>query len=597
MTRRLVTGLLGGLLLAASAGCGIPDNTEVRVEGPGPATEAGASSGGRVEPPGRTASDSPEEFVEHFLSAAAGEPDGAYDRVRQFIATTDRAQLPIKQGSEVALTVVRLVEPPGIVTAPDEIRVTLKVQQVGQLGADGVLGPPEATATSYEFGLRPTVQESGDETDWFVVDPPPVPLLSVDALQDYYTPQTIYFWSSDRRRLVPDQRYLPRAVPEDRRVSEVVRWLTGGPSTWLRKGASPVPDRPRLINNATRTGDRWEVNLDMPGEDSTRLELFGTQLAHSLPDPDGQLELKVGNQSRLIIKDVAQRRQALPVYQLGGEPPQPFCVYEGAVHPLYYPDQAGGSAVPVAAVANTGVISAGFSRSGQRVLAALVVNGGSGRQHLSAGAGVAPVASFTRSAQGFRKMGQPVWLRSADPQAPTGLVVADGQLYRFDERARLQGVPVGAPGAVTAVAASLDGHRVAFIAGGGLYVASVNQEGDGLAVGQPRQLRTSLTGLTAVDWYGENSLVVAGSNGQPAIYEIGVDGVRETELRPTGATVTHLSAYPANPAARFGMVMYEANRVAYRGFPAERIAREQVREIDGTPPGRAGNPTAPFFLY
>ncbi|NJP31966.1 LpqB family beta-propeller domain-containing protein [Micromonospora thermarum] len=597
MSRRpALGGLLAALLLLGPVGCGIPDDTEVRVEGSGPAAEAGATSGGRVEPPSRTASDTVEEFVANFLSAAAGEPDGAYDRVRQFVDSADRPRLQEKQGSAVSLTVVRLIGPPRIVASPDQSRVTLRVQQVGQLGADGVLEPPEATATSYEFGLRPTLQDSGVETDWYVVDPPAVLLLSVEALKNYYTPRPVYFWSSDRSRLVPDERYLPRAVPKDRLVSEVVRWLTGGPSNWLRKGVSPARDDTRLINNATRTDDRWEVNLDMPGDDRTRLEQLGTQLAWSLPELTGQLELKVNNQSRLTIDDLAQRRQAFPAYTVD-DAPQRFCVYEGAVHSLDYPGEPSGP-VPVAATANTRVVSAGFSRYERGILAALVVTGQNGRQHLSVGVGADPVTAFTRSqGTGYATMGRPVWLRSANP--PAGLVVADGQLYRFDSQARMSRVPLTAAGNVTGVAASPDGHRLAVIAGNALYVLAVNHNGGVLDAGSPRQLYTSLTNLSAVDWSGENTLVVGGSAGQPAIYEISVDGARESALREaTGAAVTHLAAYPANPAnpaAQIsGKVMYEANGVAFRGVPFEQIKRDPVQGVTQPP---AGNPTAPFFLY
>ncbi|MDM4722616.1 hypothetical protein QTQ03_24585 [Micromonospora sp. WMMA1363] len=603
MSRRVATaGLLGALLLGP-AGCGIPDHTEVRVERSGPAAEAGASIGRQVEPPLRTASDNPEEFVVNFLSAAAGEPDGAYDRVRQFIATADRSQLQAKRGSEVELTVVRLIKDPEVVTGQDESEVTLTVQQVGQLGADGVLKPPESSVTSYSFGLRPTFHEAGDETDWYVVDPPAILLLSVEALDLYYTPRTIYFWSTDRRRLVPDQRYLPRAVPADRRVSEVVRWLTGGPSDWLRRGVSPLPDRTQLINNATRTGDRWEVNLDMPGDDGSRLGQLGSQLAWSLPDFDGQLELKIRNQSRLVIDDLEQRRQSVRLYPID-DAPQRFCVYEGAVHALGDPGEANSPvAVPVVAGADTEVVSAGLSRSRQNILAALVVTGQNGRQHLSVGVGVGPVTVSARSSgAGFGSMGRPVWLRSADPQAPTGLVVADGELYHFDAQAQLSQVPLGVSGPVTAVATSLDGHRLAVVAGGALHVVAVNHDGGALTTGSARPLPTSLTKLTAVDWYGENRLVVAGSADQPAIYQVGVDGVEETPLlETTGAAVTHLSAYPASPTSEsmhLGAVMYEANGVAFRGVPFERIQREQVQDVTPPPPGvRAGNPTAPFFLY
>ncbi|ABP53445.1 LpqB family beta-propeller domain-containing protein [Salinispora tropica] len=589
MSRRLPVGLLVGVLLVTAAGCGIPGETEVRIEGPGPAAEAGASSGGRVEPPSRTAADSREEFVDNFLSAAAGESDGAYDRVSAFVVPEDRARLPQKEGSEVALTVVRLVEEPVIVPGPQDVQVTLRVQQVGQMTADGVLAPPEATPETYDFGLRPFSPEDGDEVEWYVTDPPNVLLLSVEALKQYYRPWTIYFWSSDRLRLVPDQRYLALAVPDDRLVSEVVRWLVGGHSAWLRRAISGLPDGTNLINNATRTDNRWEVNLDMTGADSNRLSLLATQLVWSLPELTGQLELKIRNQSQLIIEDVGQHRRLNPVYQVETTP-QPFCVYEGAIRSL------GPTAVPVATAENDKVLSAGISRSGQRILAALAVDAGDGRQRLAVEVGSAPLTSFTASQETFRTMSRPIWLRSAQPQRPVGLVVADGRLYRFDEAAKLDPVQLSI-GSVTAVAAALDGHRLAIISGGELYLAAVSHDGDTLAVGPPRQTRTSLTGLTAVDWYGENRLVVAGlKGGKRVLYEVGVDGAWEAKLHVTGAIVTHLAAYPVHPEARYGRVMYEANDVAYQGFPLERITPDQVWDRAPTD-AHTSDPSAPFLFF
>ena len=124
-------------------------------------------------------------------------------------------------------------------------------------------------------------------------------------------------------------------------------------------------------------------------------------------------------------------------------------------------------------------------------------------------------------------------------------------------------------------------------------------DGAGVTPGPARRLHTRLTSLSAVDWYGENTLVLAGAVGRPAVYEVSVDGARESRLEDKiGARVTHLAAYPANAVGRLGAAMYEANGVAYRSGPFERIQPEQVQEV--TPPSagaRAGNPTAPFFLY
>lgn len=140
---------------------------------------------------------------------------------------------------------VRLRETPVITDSTDGTRVTLRVQQIGLLRADGTLMPPVATETEYRFELRAAAQEDKPDTGWYVADPPPnVLLLSDQALRQYYQTHIVYFWNTGRTQLVPDQRYLPLAVPDERRVTEVVKWLTAGPSEWLGPGTSRCPTAP-----------------------------------------------------------------------------------------------------------------------------------------------------------------------------------------------------------------------------------------------------------------------------------------------------------------------------------------------------------------
>lgn len=610
MTRRLVAALLAGVFLTVGvAGCGIPKATEVRVDGPGPVGAAGSVNGRTGEPPPRGASGSDSAaFIRNFLSAPAGEPNRAYDRVLQYIAPEDRERLPRKQGSDFVVNVVRLLEDPVTTVNPQgttgeeaTFTVRIAVQQVGLLRANGTLAPPVATETQYQFSLRAAAPAGSpdDDAGFYLVDPPSTLLLSDQALREYYRPSTVYFWNSDQTRLVPDQRYLPLAVPKERRVTEAVVWLTDGPSDWLTPTVTRLPDGARLINNATETDGRWEIDLAMSGEDDAKLDRLITQLAWSLPDIDGPLTLKIRNQVRREIASAAEHRRTNPLYPLRQDP-QRFCVYEKAVRPLAFLGEASGPE-PVAAADNHDVVSAGLSRAGERVLAALVVAEG-GRQRLAVGVGVAPVAISGRSAATYASIGRPVWLPTSDLRSAYGLVVADGQLHRFDTQGQLTPVPLLVPGAVTAVAAALDGRRIALIVDGRLYVAAVSVDGGSVAVGPTRLVPTSLTALTAVDWASESRLVLAGSRGQPAIYEISVDGAAAESalLTDLGAKVTHLATYPDNPVVRFtaSTVMFEANRVAWAAPPQTQILREQVAGVGSESVGAgSGSPTAPIFLY
>lgn len=594
--RRLVVGLLAGVLLLP-AGCGIPAETDVQVDGSVPVAEPGSLNGPPAAPPAPTDSDEPVPFIENYLrAAAAGERDQAYARARSFLAAETRDQLPGKpQTSEIDLTVVRLRAKPES-TPPNNqgtSTVRLKVQQVGVLRADGTLGPPAATETEYVFELR---RAGPAGTGLLITRLPPLLLTSDSALREYYRQHKVYFWNSDLTRLVPDLRYLP-AVPAERLVTEVMKWLAGGPSDWLGPGVTGLPDRTRPINNATGGNSQWEVNLDMPGANEGRLARLGTQLAWSLPELSGQLDLKIQNQKRFSV-DLERERTDHDAYPRGADPTR-FSVYDGVIHPLALGSERRGT-VPLSAAENRNVVSASIARTDEQVLAALVVTAPDRRLRLKVGTGLDPVAVFTSSGATFRTMSRPTWLRSLDRARPAGLVAADGRLYRFDGAGGLSPVPLNVTGNVVAVAGSLDGHRVALVCGGAVYVAPVNVDGGVVSLGQPRRLPTLLTGVTAADWISEDQLVLAGNDldRRPVIHQLSVDGGFESPLKnEVGSAVTQLAGYPGSgdrglPAFSF---MYEANGAAYQNNPFEFIKRQQVLDL---PAGsRVVNPTAPFFLY
>ena len=491
MRRPTLLGALGVMVLLG-AGCGIPAASDVRVDGKGgAATEAGVIDVRGSEPPTRTASGSDNEaFVRNFLSAAAGEPDRAYERVKAFIAPEDKTRLQDKKGSEVALNVVRLREAVYTLNSDSTTTVKITVQQLGVLRTNGTLAPPVATETEYEFGLRSAAFDGGandERAGLYVIDPPNVLLLSDAALRQYYQDETIYFWSSDRTRLVPDQRYRPLAVPVERRVNEVVKWLVGGPSDWLRPGVVGLPDRTELINNATGANGRWEVNLDMSGDDQNGIDQLITQLAWSLGDLTGELELKIRNNAQ-PVQDLSERRDsraALPVRRRA---------HSGSACTRARSTRSTSTASPAALCRWRPRSTATSSPPAWRWPG---TSGSSPRWWSPAAAVTGTDSPWARAPRRCRssaaaapntpRSSRPVWLRTVDSRAGRGLVVADGQLYRFDEAARMYPVPLNLPSAaVTAVAAALDGQRVALIAGGRLYVAAVNLDGGGVSIGPPR---------------------------------------------------------------------------------------------------------------
>ena len=154
----------------------------------------------------------------------------------------------------------------------------------------------------------------------------------------------------------------------------------------------------------------------------------------------------------------------------------------------------------------------------------------------------------------------------------------------------------------TAVAVALDGHRIALVVDGAeLFVAPLVGR-DRLAVGAARQLFSTLTDLAAVDWNAEDSLVLAGRNGNEpgVVYKLRVDGTGETtESNPVDEPITHLAAYPDNPTVRAsgrGNVLYGTRSKGYAEQKPIVLAQIEGPPVDATPVSPSA-PTAPFFLY
>jgi hypothetical protein len=194
----------------------------------------------------------------------------------------------------------------------------------------------------------------------------------------------------------------------------------------------------------------------------------------------------------------------------------------------------------------------------------------------------------------------------ADTSGAIGLVVVAGRLYSFGANAvpRLVDWQGGLRG-VASVSVAPDGHRVAVVAGGRLYMTVLTPAGNGMQLSAPRPIGVLLRDLTAVDWGSEGSVVVAGVVGatnRVAITDVSIDGAVQNDRQPDlGAErITHLVAYPANPATTTSgdanAVAYVADNVAYDVVAEPK--RIGVTDIAGAVPSPAAGvlPTAPFFL-
>src|SRR5690606_36036544 len=201
-------------------------------------------------------------------------------------------------------------------------------------------------------------------------------------------------------------------------------------------------------------------------------------------------------------------------------------------------------------------------------------------------------------------MSRPVWL--SHPSG-TGLVVADGTLYRFAAgQTAVQGVVVpGLSRRITALSVAPDGRRLALVADGELWVASLVRRADGVGVNRPQRLPTRLADVSGVAFIQEHWIAIIGRDrdeGRSVLVEVTVDGAYEQEL-PNGdlgapQTVTNLVGYPGDPE-NFnprGSLMYEFEGYAVRYDYPSGPSKIQVEELGTEPPAEeVGPPRAPFF--
>ncbi|HEU4424083.1 MAG TPA: hypothetical protein VFR67_16255 [Pilimelia sp.] len=588
----------------AAGGCGVPSDSDVVVQGPGRARGQTVGDEDVYEPRGREATTDPQEFVSNFLAAAAGSPEKAADRVRQFLPPeTQRDWRPAP-----GVNIVRLEDVPRATPLGREggWRVQLRVTHVGNLGENGIVEPRPARTASYQF----TISEVQKQTGLFVTtNAPPLVMLSDTALRSYYEPRALYFWSRDRATLVPDLRYLSRRdTPISQRPTQIIQWLLDGPSAWLAPAVERLPREAALVGNVPEPTDgRLAVSL-LKAADPTKkdqVDRLATQLRWSLRDvrrgTDPVLELRIDQVRGEYSKDDYLAANA--AYR-GSRKPLKLCVYQRQVRQILPLPEGAAAAPELPTNLNADVAAAALYRALDTgtAYAALLRWAGTGHV-LDVAAGAGPVLEPVRHIElNGQKASQLIWLPGSDG---TGLVVVAGMLKRFSATGlRLEDVR-GAPPGITAVAVPPDGRRLAYITGNRrLFVAPLAYEEASISVGKAQEVPTALAELGGVAWSQESWLVVAGrlADRRGALFDLTVDGalrVNRTDDELGEAKVTHLVALTDDPgdAAGEGEVMYVANGVAYDLFSeSEKITSEKVVGPGASPGTGDSTPTAPFFL-
>jgi hypothetical protein len=603
--RALALAVLASLLLG---GCGIPDSTDVKVLGdgqsPGPAHDLDSPP---PPPVTRSATGDTAAFVSNYLMAAAGDPEGAVQRVKDFMDPDFAATF---KPSTSDITVVRPTEQP-LVNSGNPV-VTLKVEQIGTLKSDGQLVPIDQPSPQT---LHFTVTSAADK-GLYIAKTDQGLFLSDVGLQKYYQQHTIYFWNSDDTGLVPDVRYMPLSTPSVQQPTVILNWLARGPADWLSTAAAALPSGTEALDNIPAiSNDELQIKLKSDAAwPRAALDRLAQQLQWSLrPLTPGTLEITVGHQSPVKFSGEQNNPDAnAAAHQV--EDPDRFVVYNGVIRRLSESAHAV-SAVPVLkAAANKDVQSAAMSSQNGQTLAAVVSVAGKDKTPALrvASAPTGKEADLTTVGGLKGPFGHPAWVNtgSADADGAVGLITANGHLFSFaadgSDAQPVEWQQGGGSSAINSFSIAPDGHRVALVYGGKLHRAVLAASSDGVVMSSPTEIDApGLTSVTAVAWSSEGWLVAAGfnKNGRVSVYDVSVDGAQSAiRLDDIGdEAISYITAYPINPLLHS---QFSDAKVAYvidgaAGIAAGYPVPIKTSDLAGPASASSSSPstlTSPFFL-
>ncbi|GID26677.1 LpqB family beta-propeller domain-containing protein [Paractinoplanes brasiliensis] len=599
MRRLLCAAVVVATLMAG--GCGIPDESDVTIVDNGPSGVL--PNGGADEPPvqpRREDNGEPKTLVSNYLQAAAGDPETAAARMKAFLAPDKAARFP--SGSDIK--VVRETE--ASLHSPGESEVSITIQVVGTLKANGVLEPAAPSdSVSYTLRVGPVSGRDGQ----FILEAPQMLMMTDVALQEYYSPRTIYWWNTANTGLVPDVRYMPLSVPSVQQPTTVLNWLTGPPAAWLDDTVNSLPQGTQASDNVTISGDTLRISLNAQavpqGSDPGALDRLRRQLQWSMrPLTTSVIEIKIGHDDAVSTENGAYL-DSNAAYRLA-DVPERFALYGSSIRRLKDSPHASDPVPVIKPAANKNITSAALSSSSTRAYLAVVTGADDARKLRVAQAPLGEMADLQPVGKLTGDLGTPVWAQTPDgdePSAAVGLITMGGQVYTFDATggaARRIDWP-NPPGPVTSLSVAPDGHRVVLVSGDRLYRAVLNTSGDEITLSDPERVHPpDLKTVAAAAWNSESSLAVAGmrTNNRYAVLDVTVDGtLATTRLGDIGAEpVTYLTAYPSTPTnpERLASEWYVAGGDAWDVLSEPVLLRpEHLADVTPQPGVDA---TAPFFM-
>lgn len=536
------------LALAVLAGCAsVPGHSSVQV------LRQTGDQGGDT-PAGPVDGSDPLNVVRGFVYAS-GRPAERHASARRYLAPqaagwNDGVSLTILD--ESFDTVFSPIPP----SPPDPNRASVRIRgtRLGTLDASGAFRAAPAPV-EVDVGV---VRRDGQ---WRIDALPPGVFLRLSDFRANYRSLKAWFVDPVHRTLLSDPHYIPSARTTAL-AARGVELLLRGPSEDLAGAAvTAFPQGAALRANLTEAAD-GVVIADFTGVDELpepARRLLAAQLALTLSEVSVPRVRVLSDGEPLLAgrPDVGREDFAdLVAGPTPSEAPEPLVVDGGRVRTLSGPGQD----VPVAGQAGNGsfdVTDAAASARTNRI--AVVSREQTGTQRLLVGPRdgqlvATPVSGATLTSPTWNAAGDEVWvLANGVPQRV--LVPAAGT------GGAIRGMPLDvaelrAAGALTDLALSPDGSRVAAVAGGRAVVGAVVIGPDGAAaVRRVRTLRPAeLTGALALDWRSTDQLVVT-TGGDSPIHLVSVDGLTLDRV-PSVNLTPPLRAVAAAP----GRALYVADR-------------------------------------
>lgn len=555
-----------------AAACGIPTGRDPEVIGEAP-TDFGESSGTsaeRFEPTSEA-----DITVANFLKAAAGDPAGRDDRLNLFTASGDEQFSRPDEG-------IRLLDDIDISfgdgNSVESVVVTVTGSVVGTYHEDGSVRM-NSTPTTYDetFTLQ---RDGGLQAPWEIAALPSQVVLDYDQFLTSYTEAPLYFQAGQSQLLVPDLRWIYDDLEADTGRRLMLGWLLRGPSDFARQSArNAIP--PETVGDVSTEDDVVQIDLTLgePVDDTGVQEAMAAQVAWTLGLRDGFVLTADGETIAEGALEDWRSWNAIP-------PHLPQTAYFIAEERVW---EYTGSEVTTTSADHPWV---GFTAEGLREVA---VGRADQLAAILAGAGgdvlqVGPTEEALGAVSGLgTALADPQW----HPESAL-LVVSDGVPTVVNPNTRTVVDSLTSGEAVTAMALSADGRRLAYVEGGHAWVAPLSVDADGkIQAGEPDRIGLGIEEVTDVAWSSENYLWVAGERDDDTLFQVALDNSRtDVQAGTAGLVFSQIGANPADPV----------ESIVNRGEPVLAVANATLYRVHSSGPEgvRNGNVavggTAPFTV-